>query len=171
MDSVPLAISCIADVNVVVSAVPANSTFAPFTKLLPLMVSEKLPAVIVVGWMLASIGVGFQSVTALCPAALESAALTACTVTVFGLGNVAGAVKTPIVLIVPVVDTPPVTPFTCQVTAAFEVPVTAAANVSDAPARTVAELGETPTDTAGGGGGGAPGLPLPVPAVVPAQLA
>ena len=163
--------SCDAELKVVVSAAPASSTVAPFTKLLPLTVSEKLPALVVVGEIPVSTGVGFQSVTALCPEAPESAALTACTVTVLGLGNMAGAAYEPVALIVPVVDVPPVTPFTCQVTAVFEVPETVAANVCEAPARTLAEFGETFTDTAGGGGGGAPGFPMPVPAVVPAQLA
>ena len=77
---------------------------------------------------------------------------------------------------VPVVDAPPVTPLTCQVTAMFDLPVTVAEKVCEAFARTSAELGKTLTETVGGGGGGGvPGLPPPprpmeLP-VVPAQLA
>src|SRR5713101_7416141 len=52
-----------------------------------------------------------------------SACDTAVTVTVFGLGTAAGAVYRPAVEIVPTVALPPVTPFTCQVTAVFVVPV------------------------------------------------
>jgi hypothetical protein len=123
-----------------------------------------------IGEMLAITGVGFHKVTALCPAAVESATLTASTVTVFGFGSVAGAVYTPVELTVPVADAPPVTPFTCQVTLELEVPVTATVNGCESPARTVAEFGETLTVTFGGGGG-APGLPDPDPVVRPAQLA
>jgi hypothetical protein len=138
------------------------------TKLLPVTVIEKLPAAIDIGEMLAITGVGFHKVTALCPAALESAALTASTVTVLAPGIVAGAVYTPVELTVPVADAPPVTPFTCQVTLALEFPVTVAVNGCESPARTVAEFGETLTVTCGGG---APGFPDPDPAVRPAQLA
>ena len=77
-------------------------------------------------------------------------------------------------VITPVDDAPPVMPLTCQVTAVFEEPVTAAVNVCEAPARMVAGFGETLTEIAGGGGGGgggAPGLPVPVPLVEPAQFA
>ncbi|MGD0956888.1 MAG: hypothetical protein ABR953_08645 [Candidatus Acidiferrales bacterium] len=75
-----------------------------------------------------STGTGFKSVTALAPLAFESAALTACTATVFGFGSVAGAEYMPDELIVPVAEAPPVTPLTCQVTDAFDEPVTVALN-------------------------------------------
>jgi hypothetical protein len=71
---------------------PASSTTAPLAKPLPFAVIEKLPVATDVGVMLASTGVGFHSVTMLCPTALESAVLTALTVTVFVLGTAAGAV-------------------------------------------------------------------------------
>ncbi len=64
---------------------------------------------------------------------------------------------------------PPATPFTCQVTDEFDVPVTVAVKDCDALARTFAALGETMTVIAGGGVPGLPELPLPV--VVPAQSA
>jgi hypothetical protein len=65
-----------------------------------------------------------------------------------------------------------VTPFTCQVTAVFDVPVMLAEKLCIAPARTFAELGETETFTSGGGGfPDVPGLPGPAPPVTPAQAA
>jgi hypothetical protein len=57
-----------------------------------------------------------------------SACDTAVTVTVAGLGTAEGAVYSPEEVIVPTVEFPPVTPFTCQVTAVLEVPVTVAVN-------------------------------------------
>ncbi len=81
-----------------------------------------------------------------------SACATAVTVTVAGLGTAAGAVKTPDVEIVPVVAFPPVTPFTCQVTAVLLVFCTVAVKVCDAPVTTLAEVGEIEILTGGGGG-------------------
>jgi hypothetical protein len=158
---------------VVVSGEPASITWAPLTKLLPVTAIAIAPCVTGIGEIVVSTGTGFQSVTALWPAALESAMLTACTVTEFGLGNAAGAVYTPDALIVPVEAAPPVTPFTCQVTDMFEVPVTVALNGCARPARTVIGFGETETATWGGGGGGEPGFPgLPADEpVTPAQSA
>ena len=69
-------------------------------------------------------------------------------------------------MIVPVDALPPVTPFTCQVTDEFDVPVTVAVKACVDPARTVAGFGVTVTVMLGGG---APGLP--VPPVTPAQSA
>jgi hypothetical protein len=66
---------------------------------------------------------------------------------------------------VPVVELPPVTPFTCQVTAVFTLPVTVALNDAVAPARTSALEGETLTVTLGFEGGG-----LEVPVVEPEEL-
>ena len=53
---------------------------------------------------------------------------SAVTVTVAGFGTLAGAIYRPDVETVPVVAFPPVTPFACQVTAVFDVPVTVAVN-------------------------------------------
>ena len=153
-----------------VSGEPASITCAPLTKLLPVTVIAIAPCVTGIGETVVSTGTGFHSVTALCPAALESAMLTACTVTVFGLGRVAGAVYTPDALIVPVDAAPPVTLLTCQVTDEFDDPVTVALNGCARPARTVIGFGETETVIWGGGGGGAPGLPADEP-VTPAQSA
>jgi len=66
-----------------------------------------------------------------------SACETAVTVTVAGLGAVAGAVKRPEVEIVPWVESPPATPLTCQVIAVFVVPVTVPVNCSVAEGATV----------------------------------
>lgn len=79
-----------------------------------------------------------------------SATEIAVTVTGFDAGTVAGAVKSPVALIVPVVAIPPVTPFTCQVTAVLDVFVTLAENCCVKPVVTVAVLGLTVTVMAGG---------------------
>ena len=59
---------------------------------------------------------------------VESAWAIAVTVTLAGLGTAEGAVYRPEVEMVPCVESPPVTPLTCQVTAVFVVPVTVAVN-------------------------------------------
>jgi hypothetical protein len=78
-----------------------------------------------------------------------SACETAVTVTVAGLGTVAGAVKAPDVEIIPVVAFPPVTPFTCQVTAVLVVFCTVAVKACDAPVATLAVPGEIEILTGG----------------------
>lgn len=57
-----------------------------------------------------------------------SACEIAFTVAVGVLGTLAGAVYTPEALMVPLVESPPATPFTCHVTLVLEVPVTVAVN-------------------------------------------
>jgi hypothetical protein len=80
---------------------------------------------------------------------VESACEMAVTMTVAGLGRVAGAVKSPEVEIVPAVEFPPVTPFTCQVTALLLVFCTVATKACDAPTETLAVVGESEMLTAG----------------------
>jgi hypothetical protein len=60
---------------------------------------------------------------------VESAAETAVTVTIAGVGTVIGPVYTPEVEIMPSVALPPATPLTLQFTVVFEEPTTAAVNV------------------------------------------
>jgi len=72
------------------------------------------------------------------------------TVTVVVLWTVAGAVYRPELEIVPTVALPPVTPFTCQVTAVLLV-FTVAVNCCVPPVATVAEVGEMVTFTGIGG--------------------
>jgi hypothetical protein len=145
--ALPLAVSCAADTKVVASGEPANITCAPLTKLLPFTVMVKLPEGTDTGEMLVSTGAGFQSVTVPLPDAEAFAALTAVMVTTLGLGTLPGAVYTPEELIKPLAALPPVTPFTCQLTDAFDVPLTVALNVCAKPARTLAVPGETETVT------------------------
>src|SRR5580658_9915665 len=90
-EAVPDAVSWVADTNVVVIAFPPNETCAPLTKLLPVSVRLKEPVAKEVGATLLRTGTGFSSVTTIENVALESAALTAFTVTVFGLGSALGA--------------------------------------------------------------------------------
>src|SRR5271165_6606853 len=57
---------------------------------------------------------GRVTVTAAAAETLESATSTADTLTVAGLGTAAGAIYKPAVVIVPIVEFPPATPFTCH---------------------------------------------------------
>jgi hypothetical protein len=77
-----------------------------------------------------------------------SACEMAVTVTVAGIGTVLGAVYKPVVEMKPTVEVPPVTAFTCQVTAVFVVFATVAVNGWVAPVTTEAEVGERVTVTA-----------------------
>jgi len=65
----------------------------------------------------------FSSVTLADPLSAASASLTAVTVTV-PAGMVVGAAYSPVAEIVPLPADPPVTPFTCQTTPEFELPLT-----------------------------------------------
>ncbi len=96
---------------------------------------------------------GLRSVTALVPFFEASAELTAMTVTELGLGRAAGAVYLPEVSMVPRPAEPPAVSLTYHVTAVFEVPVTAAEKVAEAPARTLVVNGETLTAIVADGGG------------------
>lgn len=87
-----MAVSCVAETKVVCSAVVPKRTFAPFTNLLPVTVSEKLPVPTLAGLMPLRTGVGLSRVTALEPVAVVCAELVALMVTVFGFGSVEGAV-------------------------------------------------------------------------------
>jgi hypothetical protein len=92
VDSLPLAVSCVDETNVVVSAVFPSITVAPEMKFVPVRVIEKLPVPVLAGLIPESVGVGFKIVTALDALAELDAALVAVTVSAFGFGSVAGAV-------------------------------------------------------------------------------
>jgi hypothetical protein len=83
-----------------------------------------------------------------------SATLTALIVIELDAGSVAGAVYFPAVSMLPRAAEPPTVSLTDQVTEVLALPVTAAAKVSEAPARIFAVAGVTETETAAGGGGG-----------------
>jgi hypothetical protein len=76
-----------------------------------------------------------------------SACEMAVTATVAGIGTVLGAVYKPVVEMKPTVEVPPVTAFTCQVTAVFVVFATVAVNCWVALVTTDAEVGERVTVT------------------------
>jgi len=63
------------------------------------------------------------------------------------VGSTAGAVYSPVVLIVPFVVSPPVVPLTCQVTAVLVEPVTVAVNCWVVAPATLAVVGEIVTAT------------------------
>lgn len=73
-------------------------------------------------------GIGFSRVTALLPCTVGVFTSAACTVTTLLVGTVAGAVYWPVVLIKPVAVLPPTVPFTDQLSAVSEAPVTVAVN-------------------------------------------
>jgi hypothetical protein len=78
-----------------------------------------------------------------------SACETAVTLTVAGLGTVAGAVYSPPEETVPTEELPPAVPFTCQVTAVLVALATVAENCCSAPAPTAADVGNMVTVTSG----------------------
>jgi hypothetical protein len=83
-----------------------------------------------------------------------SAVLVASTLTTAGTGKSAGAVYTPLELIVPTHTFPPGIPFTLQSTARFEASVTTAVNGCESPSKTGTEEGVTVTVMTGAGGDG-----------------
>src|ERR1700675_142203 len=90
--AVPVAVSCVADTNFVVSACPPNITVAPLTNLLPVIVMEKLPTGTEMGDTAVTVGTGFSSVTILLPERVLSEEETASMLSELGLGRTAGAV-------------------------------------------------------------------------------
>ena len=91
VEAVPVAVSWVEERKVVERAELLSITCAPETKLVPVMVREKLPRLEVAGEMPVSVGVGLRRVTALDEDLEESAALVAVMVTVLGEGSVEGA--------------------------------------------------------------------------------
>ena len=80
-----------AETKVVASDVPEKRTCAPETNPLPVMVSENAPVSKEAGLTLVRVGTGFSSETVEVARTLGSAAVTAATVTLAGLGSEAGA--------------------------------------------------------------------------------
>jgi hypothetical protein len=85
-----------------------------------------------------------------------SATLIAVIVSGFGVGTLAGGaymatfVLAALVVMIPTVGFPLVTPFTAHVTSMLLAPVTTAVSCSDMPVCTVPDFGETDTNTVGG---------------------
>ncbi len=88
---VPVAVSCVAETNLVVSVCPANITLAPLTNLLPVMVSVKFPTGTAVGDTAVTVGTGFSSVTMTLPERVLSDEDVASMLTEFVVGRAAGA--------------------------------------------------------------------------------
>jgi hypothetical protein len=84
-------------------------------------------------------------VTCVVPERAVSATDTAVIVTFAGVGTEAGAAYIPVLEMVPTVEFPPATPFTCHVTAVFDVLPTVAVNVCEPETVTVALAGLTET--------------------------
>ena len=134
----PVAVSSVAETNVVVSAVVPNITCAPLIKPLPFTWIVNVPTPIVCGLTDVTTGIGFSRVTALVPCTVGVLTSEACTGhhVARGAGRNAGgrrvlaggADRATVAL-------PPAIPFTDQVTAVFDVPVTVAVNCSGGIAR------------------------------------
>jgi hypothetical protein len=95
-----------------------------------------------VGFAEATVGYGFKMVSVTLADTAGFALLVAVTLTVFGLGNVAGGVYRPPV---DVIEPAPVAGVSVQFTLVDEVPVTRAANCRNVPTCTDAGEGETVT--------------------------
>lgn len=151
--ALPVAVSFVAETNVVGRAVVPKRIWAPETKSEPVAVMVKFPRFVEAGEIPVRTGVGFKRVTALVPFFEESAELTALTVTEAGLGRAVGAAYLPVESMVPRMEEPPEVSLTYQVTAEFCVPETVAEKFAELPARTLTVCGETVTEIARGGGG------------------
>jgi len=90
---------------------------------------------------------GAVSVTMAMAFFVVSACETALTETVVVVGNTAGAVYSPVELIVPLIASPPAAPFTCHVTVILVDPVTVAVNCCVVAPATLAVVGEMATET------------------------
>jgi hypothetical protein len=90
--AVPVAVSWVEETNVVDMGADESSTWAPRMKFVPVIVMLNAPVPVLDGVMPATVGVGFNRVTALEAVAEDDAALVAVRVTVFGEGSEAGAV-------------------------------------------------------------------------------
>lgn len=129
LDAVPVAVSCVEETRVVVNAVEPKSTTALEAKCEPLIVNLKEPTGIEVGLIEEICGAGFSRVIELLAVFVESAVSVAVMVIEFVEGGNSGAVKSPPLVIVPVVLLPPATPLTLHATAVAVVsPVTCAEN-------------------------------------------
>ena len=96
------------------------------------------PTDVTTGW-------GLSRFTVTLAMAAESAWLTAVMVTEGGLGRTFGAVYTPVPVIVPTLELPPETPFTCH-SAVWSVELIILADkLSEAPARMLEPFGESVT--------------------------
>jgi len=144
--AVPVAVNCVAEIRVVVSAVVPNISVAPGAKLVPFTVNVKAtPDATEVGVTEVIVGVGLLSVTTLLPVAFALPVSAALTVMVFALGGNCGAVYTPAAVIVPVSAAPPATPFTDHANVAVVLSLAFAVNVCVAPPCKVAVAGVTVT--------------------------
>src|ERR1700719_994032 len=145
--------------NAVGRSLPFHRTTEPVTKFEPFTVRVKAapPAAALVGEIVVIAGMGLftavMMLTAAIAALAESATEAALTVTVGGLGAVAGAVYFPVASIVPQLAPVQPVPETLQVTAWLApLGLTVAVNCCEPPAVTVTLEGDTLTPVGGGGG-------------------
>ena len=111
---------------------------APLAKFVPSTSRAYVVPAVSVAVAAEMLGTGFHTLTCAEPVVVGELTLMAVTVTVSGLGKLAGGVYTPPLLIVPTLLLPPVTPFTCHVTDVVGRLVTLAMKVVVLPMRTCA---------------------------------
>ena len=145
--------------NAVGRSLPIHRTTEPATKFVPFTVRVKaaLPAAALVGEIVVIAGMELFTAVVMFTAAIaalaESATEVALTVTVGGLGTLAGAVYFPVASIVPQLAPVQPVPERLQVTAWLApLGLTVAVNCCTPPAVTVTLEGETLTPVGGGGG-------------------
>ena len=143
--AVPVAVNCVEEITVVVSAVVPIKTVAPGAKCKPVRVNVKGPTGMTIGETVLSCGTGLSSVTALLPVLLASTLSVALIVMMFAVGGNSGAVNMPVASIVPVVAFPPATPFTNQARFGREPSFAFAVNCCVVSPGSVAEAGVTIT--------------------------
>ena len=105
--TVPVAVSCVEDMRVVVSAAPFNCTAAPLAKCAPLIVTVKAPTAIAAGETEVICGTGFCRVNVAVAVFALSLVSVAVMLTEFADGGNSGAVYCPVEEIVPTAALPP----------------------------------------------------------------
>src|SRR5271168_879910 len=150
--AVPIAVNCVDELRVVVSAVVPNTTVAFAAKCAPVTISVKVPTGNCAGEMETICGTGLSRVAAALDLADGAAVSAAPMVILFGVGGNSGAVKRPDVLIIPFAAVPPATPFTDQVTAGEEPSPACAVNCCVASPAIAAPCGLMVSCVCGGGG-------------------
>ena len=141
--AVPVAVSCVEEVRVVVSAVLPNTITAFGAKCAPVTLMLNEPTETVDGVIAETWGTGFCKVTAEEADFVASAVCAAVIVITFDAGGNSGAVYIPAELIVPSAALPPAVPFTDHATAGLLPSAAVYENDWLAPPRIVALCGVT----------------------------
>lgn len=143
--AVPVAVSCVAELKIVVRGVPFHSTCAPLTKRLPTTLKENGPSGSGFGARLVVHGIWLRTVIRHFAEAAGFETLVAVAVTFQPAGGNAGAMYFPVASMTPTIELPPGIPLIVQATAVLAAPFTKAVNRRSPPTGTLTEVGETVT--------------------------